>query len=54
MRGTIRVLLGLLVLFGVAGGLDNASDAELFLLVAMSVVGALLMFSGVRAMNGVR
>jgi len=32
MQGTIRVILGLVVLMGVAGGIDNATDAELFIL----------------------
>ena len=51
MRGSIRTLVGLLVLFGVAGGLDTATDAQLIPLVVIGALGALLMYSGVTAMN---
>ena len=51
MQGTIRVILGLVVLMGVAGGIDVASDAELLILIAFAVIGGLLMASGVKAMN---
>ena len=51
MQGTIRVILGLVVLMGVAGGIDVASDAELFILGAFAAIGGLLMASGVKAMN---
>jgi len=51
MRGSIRAIVGLLVLFGVAGGLDTATDAQLFPLVVIGLVGAAIMYSGVTAMN---
>ena len=51
MRGSIRAIVGLLVLFGVAGGLDNATDAQLLPLVVIGLVGAVIMYSGVTAMN---
>jgi len=51
MRGSIRTIVGLLVLFGVAGGLDTATDAQLIPLVVIGALGALLMYSGVTAMN---
>jgi hypothetical protein len=51
MKGSIRTMVGLLVLFGVAGGLDTATDAQLFPLVVIAVVGSLIAYSGVRAMN---
>ena len=51
MQGTIRVILGLIVLMGVAGGIDTASDAELFVLIAFAIAGGALMYSGTKAMN---
>jgi hypothetical protein len=51
MRGTIRILVGLLVVFGTVGGIDNSTDSELLLLVGIASVGMLLMFSGVKAMK---
>ena len=51
MQGTIRVILGLVVLMGVAGGIDVASDAELFVLLGLAIVGGALMYSGTKALN---
>ncbi len=51
MRGTIRIFVGLLVVFGAVGGLDNASDSDLLLLAGIASAGMLLMFSGVKAMK---
>ena len=51
MRGSIRTLVGLFIVFGAAGGLDNATDADLFLCAAVAAAGLMLMASGVRAMN---
>jgi hypothetical protein len=51
MKGTIRTLLGLLVLFGVAGGIDSATDGDLVILALVGSVGIMLMYSGVTAMN---
>ena len=51
MRGSIRTFVGLLVLMGVAGGLDTATDSQLPLLVVIAVGAAALAYSGVRAMN---
>jgi hypothetical protein len=49
MKGSIRVILGLLITFGAAGGIDAGND-----LLACSVAaaaGLLMMYSGTRAMN---
>ena len=51
MQGTIRVILGLIVLMGVAGGIDTATDAELVILGVFAVIGGGLMASGVKALN---
>ena len=54
MRGSIRVFLGLLVAFGVAGGMDTATDSDLIPLVIAGVVGIVLMYSGTMAMKGLK
>ena len=51
MKGSIRVMLGLLILVGVAGGIDTATDGELFTLIVISFVGFALMLTGVNAMK---
>ena len=52
MRGSIRAFIGLFIVFGAVGGMDNAADGDLLLGMAIAVLGLLLMYSGVRAMNG--
>lgn len=49
MRGSIRTLVGFLMVFGAVGGLDNGSP--LVACVAIAVVGLVVMASGVSAMN---
>ena len=51
MRGSIRTFVGLIVLFGVAGGLDNATDGQLLPLVVIAGLAIALAYSGVTAMN---
>ena len=51
MKGSIRAILGLLVVIGSAGGLDNATDAQLLPLVVIAGLGLALMYSGVHAMS---
>lgn len=51
MKGTIRVLFGLLVLFGVAGGIDTATDAQLVALIPFALLGFASMISGANAIN---
>lgn len=51
MKGSIRAVLGFLILFGCVGGMDSASDADLLVLLAVSAVGMLVMASGVSAMK---
>ena len=53
MKGSIRVAIGFLVVFGAVGGLDNVSDGQLFPLVAVAVLGLAIMASGLSAMKGV-
>jgi hypothetical protein len=51
MRGSIRTVVGFLIVFGAVGGLDNAADSELFLLAAIASVGMMIMFSGVKGLK---
>jgi hypothetical protein len=53
MRGSIRALFGLLVVFGVAGAIDTATDAQLLTLIVFAAAGLGIMASGVSAMNSV-
>ena len=54
MRGSIRAILGLLIVFAAAGGLDNATDAQLLPCVVIAAVGLAIMASGVYAMKGLK
>ena len=51
MRGTLRIVLGLIILFGVAGGVDIASDPQLVILGVFAAIGGALMYSGVKAIE---
>jgi hypothetical protein len=48
----IRILIGLLVMFGVAGGIDTATDEELLIHLGLAIFAFGMMYSGVRAING--
>ena len=52
MKGSIRAITGLLVSMLAAGGLDNATDSQLPVVILIAVVGIALMYSGVSAMKG--
>ena len=54
MRGTLRTLVGFFIVFGSVGGLDNATDSELFLIAGFAAIGMMLMLSGVKAMKEIR
>ena len=51
MRGSIRAIVGLLVVFGVCGAIDTASDSQLLTLIVFAAAGLGIMASGVSAMN---
>ena len=54
MRGSIRAIVGLLVVFGAAGALDNATNEQLLSIVLVAAAGLGFMASGVSAMNEYR
>lgn len=47
----IRFILGLLLVFGAAGGVDTASDTELFYVLAVATTGLILMYFGANKME---
>ena len=53
MKGSIRLLIGFLLVFGAVGGMDNPEQASYFVeQIVAAVIGLGLMYSGTRAMNG--
>lgn len=52
MRGSIRAILGFIIVLGVAGGIDTATDSQLPVAFLLAISGLLLMYSGVHAMSG--
>ena len=53
MKGSIRLFVGFLLVFGAVGGMDNPDQAAYFVeQIVAAVVGLSLMFWGVRAING--
>ena len=54
MKGSIRVIAGLLVVAGVCGGLDNATDSQLLTLIVFGALGLGIMASGTNAMKEAR
>ena len=51
MKGSIRTFIGFLLVFGSVGGMDNSTDPQLLVLLATSVLGLFMMYSGVRALE---
>ena len=51
MKGSIRAIIGLLIVFGAAGGIDNATDSQLPVAILLAVSGLAIMYSGVSAMK---
>lgn len=51
MKGSIRLIVGLLLVMGAAGGIDNATDAQLLPLLGLAALGLFSMISGIRAYN---
>ena len=43
----IRFIVGLLLVFGAVGGMDNATDVELYPLFGLALIGLALMHFGI-------
>ena len=54
MTGLIRFVVGFLMVFGAAGGIDTATDTQLLGCIAIAAVGLAIMMSGAVAANGGR
>lgn len=52
MKGSIRFLVGFLVVFGAVGTLDFDPSANVLVQTGIAIVGIVIMYSGVRAMKG--
>ncbi len=50
MKGSIRLFIGFILVFGAVGGLDNP-ETPLLAGLALAVVGLGLMYSGTKAME---
>lgn len=51
MRGSIRIAVGLMVMMGVAGGIDNATNEQLVYLLLWAIAGASMAMWGLSAMK---
>ena len=51
MKGTIRVVVGMVIAMGSVGGIDTATDNKLVVLCVIAAVGIAIMYSGVQAMR---
>ena len=51
MKGTIRLIAGLMVTLGAAGGIDNAQDKDLPWLIVIALVGLAVMAWAVMDIN---
>ena len=51
MKGSIRLAVGFLMVFGAMGGMDTATDAQLFPLILVAGLGLVAMYSGVKAIK---
>jgi len=47
----IRFIVGLLVVFGAVGGIETATDAEIFPLIGAAALGLILMYFGTEKMK---
>lgn len=50
MKGSIRLVVGFLLVFGAVGGMETVADA-LLVQVVTAVIGLGVMYSGVKAME---
>jgi uncharacterized membrane protein len=52
MRGSIRAIVGFIIVFGAVGGMEHDPTGSLLVQTSVAVLGLCIMYSGVRAMNG--
>ena len=49
MKGTIRFVVGFLLVFGAVGGMETGTDAQLLMQLGLAMVGLLLLASAAGA-----
>jgi hypothetical protein len=54
MKGSIRAFVGFMLVFGAVGALDHDPSASVFTATMVALAGLAVMYSGVRAMTGVK
>ena len=51
IRGSFRMLVGFLIVFGAVGGIEMNPDADLLVQMVIAVAGLAIMLTGVSAMR---
>ena len=51
MKGSIRLAVGFLLVFGAVGGMDAGPTEYFYVQILTAVIGLMIMFFGVKAMN---
>lgn len=51
MKGSIRVFVGMLLVFGAVGGMETGTDAQLPMQLIVAAIGLYSMHSGTKAMK---
>lgn len=51
MRGSIRTVVGFLIVLGAVGGAESVPDDQLFSMVIVAMMGLVVMASGINAMR---
>ena len=51
MKGSIRIMTGFLVMFGAVGTMDYDPNSDLLVQTGLAMLGAVIAWWGVRAMN---
>jgi hypothetical protein len=51
MKGSIRLAVGFLLVFGAVGGMDAGPTEYFYAQILTAVIGLMIMYFGVKAMN---
>lgn len=51
MKGSIRLVVGFLMVFGAVGGMETGTDAQLPMQLVIAGLGLMAMYSGTKAMK---
>lgn len=53
MKGSIRAIVGFLIVFGAVGGIENCTDSQLLTLIIVAAAGLGIMASGTNELRKV-